>query len=168
MFDVKPITSKISVDCGATCLQMLLAYYGIDADLHTLINDCETKVIGCTAGGIKRAAEKHGMPLKAYKIDAEELLLQDRPSIIHWKSNHFCVFCGLDENGKAVICNPDRGRYGIPINSFKAFYSGVALFNGEPCGIPSPKTEKERIAELEARNEMLEECLIELANIIYA
>lgn len=168
MFDVKPITSKIPIDCGATCLKMLLAYYGNYVDLSTLIKDCDTKVVGCTAGGIKRAGVKHGLDIHAYNISAEELIRQDRPAIIHWKANHFCVFCGIDEDGKVVICNPDRGRYGIPVKSFSSFYYGVALFNGEPNDLPKAKTDKERIAELEKQNEMLTECLLELADIIYA
>lgn len=168
MFNVKPITSKIRVDCGATCLQMLLRYYDIYVDLKTLIEECGTNAVGCTAGGIKRAGEKHGLEIHAYNMSAEELIRQDRPAIIHWRANHFCVFCGIDEDGKVVICNPDRGRYGIPVKSFSSFYCGVALFNGEPENMPQEKTDKERIAELEAQNEMLTECLFELADIIYA
>lgn len=168
MFNVMPITSKIAVDCGATCLQMFLAYYGIDVDLKILTEECETNVTGCTAGGIKRAGEKHGLDIKAYNMSAEELIRQDRPAIIHWRSNHFCVFCGMNEEGKVVICNPDRGRYPLPVKSFTNFYCGVALFNGEPVDLPPVKTDKERIEELEAQNEMLTECLFELADIIYA
>lgn len=168
MFDVKAITSKVSVDCGATCLQMLLAYYGIEEDLKTLTVDCETNVTGCTAGGIKRAGIKHGLDIRAYNMVAEELIRQDRPAIIHWRTNHFCVFCGTTDDGKVVICNPDRGRFPIPVNSFKSFYTGTALFNGEPKDLPHVKTDKERIEELEAQNEMLTECLFELADIIYA
>lgn len=48
---------------------------------------------------------------------------------------HFCVFCGLDADGKAVICNPDKGRYRVSKGIFKSFYSGVSLFNGEPQDI---------------------------------
>lgn len=168
MFSVKPITSKNPVDCGATCLQMLLNYYGIDVDLKTLTRECETVVTGCTAAGIKRAAEKYGLEIHAYSMSAEELIRQDRPAIIHWRANHFCVFCGIDDEGKAVICNPDRGRYGIPVKSFERFYCGVALFNGEPKDLEHAPTQEEKIQALEERNAMLEECIIEMANIIYA
>lgn len=168
MFDVKPITSKVEVDCGATCLQMLLDFYGISVDLKTLTKDCETNFTGCTAGGVKRAGEKHGLEIKAYNMSAEELIKQDRPAIIHWRANHFCVFCGVNEEGKVVICNPDRGRYGLPRKFFESFYCGVALFNGNPNELKTTQTLEEKVSELEERNAMLEECIIELGNIIYA
>lgn len=132
MYDVTPITSPKEVDCGPTCLQMLLAYYGEDIDLDTLIKECNVKISGCTGKDLMRVGNAHGMDMKAFKMDAEEIAVQDRPSIVWWLYNHWCVCCGLDENGQVVICNPDRGRYRMSQSLFKAFYSGVALFNGEP------------------------------------
>lgn len=135
MFDIKPITSIADFDCGATCLKMLLSYYGIEADLEELNRECNTRLVGCTAGDVKRAGVKYGLDIHVYQMSAEELLCQDRPAIIWWKKGHFCVFCGKNDKGYAVICNPDRGRYGIPESSFKTFYSGVAIFNGEPVSL---------------------------------
>ena len=145
MFDIKPITSLKPTDCGATCLQMLLAYYDIDVDLDTLIKDCNTGINGCTAGDIMRAGRKYGLDMKAWKdIKGEDqapeeastisvdLFKQDRPSIIWWKYRHFCVLCGLDESGQVVICNPDRGRYRMSKGIFNSFYSGISLTNGIP------------------------------------
>lgn len=167
MFDVKPITSKIEVDCGATCLQMLLAYYGIDVALQTLIDECGTNAVGCSAGGIKKAGDKYGLNIKAYSMSSEELIRQDRPAIIHWKGNHFCVFCGVNEEGKVVICNPDRGRFGLPVKSFERFYCGVSLWNGEPHDLPKVPNTVERISELEKQNEILTECILELSELLY-
>lgn len=65
-------------------------------------------------------------------MDVEELMQQDRPAIIHWKHNHWVVFCGLNDAGIPVIINPDRGRFAVPVSSFKTFYTGVAIFNGDP------------------------------------
>ena len=48
MFDVTPVTSRREVDCGPTCLKMLLAYYGIDVPLEQLIVECGENVWGCT------------------------------------------------------------------------------------------------------------------------
>ena len=136
MYNVNPITSPRPNDCGPTCLEMLLAYYGTDIDLETLIKECNPGMGGCSAADLMRVGDLHGMETHAYKMDTEELFKQDRPSIIHWKGNHFVVFCGLNNDGNPVICNPDRGRYYIPKATFAVMYSGVALFNGEP--IPEP------------------------------
>lgn len=133
MFDVKPITSPKQVDCGATALQMLLAYYDIDVPLDQLIVECNTRIVGCSAKDLLRVGRAHGMTdMHAYSMDAGEVIKQDRPSIIWWRYNHFCVCCGMNEKGEVVICNPDRGRYPLDVGSFKSFYSGIALFNGEP------------------------------------
>ena len=136
MFDVKPITSARPTDCGATCLAMLLAYYGTEVPLDELVRECNTRVIGCTAADIKRAGSAHGMDVTAWEMDAEDVVRQDRPSIIWWKFGHWCVCCGMDDAGQVVICNPDRGRYRMSEGNFRALYSGVALFNGEPQDLP--------------------------------
>ena len=133
MYDVKPVISGNPVDCGPTCLKMLLAYYGHDVELDTLIRECNTRFIGCTAADIRRAARLHGLDnIKVYKMDAAEAARQDRPSIVLWKYNHFCVCCGMDDDGKVIICNPDLGRYRMSEETFTSMYSGIALFNGNP------------------------------------
>ena len=132
MFDITPVTSPISVDCGATCMKMLLAYYGQDIPLEELTRECNTRLIGCTAGDMLRAGRAHGLDMKAFSMDAEELIRQDRPAVVWWKYGHWCIFCGQDDAGKIVICNPDRGRYRMSASLFAAFYTGVSLWNGEP------------------------------------
>lgn len=135
MYDVKPITSDRPTDCGATCLKMLLDYYGIDVPLDQLIKDCNTRLIGCTAADVLRAGRLHGVEMHAYKTDLDGILKVDRPAIIWWKRKHFCVLCGVDEGGNIVIINPDRGRYRMSKSLFKCWYSGIAIFIGEPVDI---------------------------------
>lgn len=137
MFDVLPVTSNKSTDCGATCLKMILDYYGIEVDLNLLIRECNTRITGCSGGDIIRAARLHGVEMTAWQMDAEEVARQDRPSIIWWKYGHWCVCCGYSDDGQVVICNPDRGRYRMSFSTFKSFYTGVALFNGVPHDIDS-------------------------------
>lgn len=151
MYDIVPVTSDKPLDCGATCLKMLLSYYGHDVELATLIKECNMRLIGCTARDLKSAGNAHGLDMHAYEMGVDALLKMDRPAIIHWKHNHWCVYCGNDENGKAVICNPDRGRYRMDEAMFATMYSGVALFNGEPVALPDVESQAlaERVAGLE-------------------
>lgn len=135
MYDVTPITSKKNLDCGATCLAMLLGYYGIEASLEDLVEECNTRIVGCSAADLKRVGTAHGLDMTAYKTDVDGVVLADRPSIVWWKYRHWCVCCGLDDDGQVVICNPDRGRYRMSKGLFKSFYTGVALFNGVPGDI---------------------------------
>ena len=146
MFNITPITSEKQTDCGATCLKMLLNYYDINVDLDTLIKDCNTGIRGCSAKDILNSARKHGLiDIHAYNTTPESLIIQDRPAIIWWLYNHFVVFCGQDENGKIIICNPDRGLYRLSFDRFKSFYCGVALTNGEAEDLP--QTEQATIAD---------------------
>ena len=135
MYDINPITSDKETDCGATCLKMLLDYYGIDVPLDRLIKDCNTRLIGCTAADVINAGRLHGVKMHAYKTDIDGVLNVDRPSIVWWKKSHFCVLCGVDDAGSIVICNPDRGRYRMSKSLFGAWYSGIAIFIGEPVDI---------------------------------
>ena len=136
MFDVLPITSRRRNDCGPTCLQMLLNYYGTAVDLPTLIEECNTRIIGCSAADLMRVGKLHSLDMQACQTDAAELIGQDGPAIIWWKYSHWCVFAGKDENGQVVICNPDKGRYRMSAGVFAAMYSGVSLWNGEPHDLP--------------------------------
>lgn len=135
MFDVKPITTLHPTDCGATCVKMLLDYYGIEVDLDTLVEECNTGVGGAKMRDMGNCARQHGIDSKYFKMDGDEVVTQDRPSIVWWKYGHFVVCCGMDDAGKVVICNPDRGRYPISLSLFNALYSGVVMFNGEPHDI---------------------------------
>lgn len=136
MFDVLPVTSPKPMDCGATCLKMLLAYYGEDVELEELAKKCNTRIIGCTAADINRVGREYGLDMKAFRETAEDLMKQDRPAIIWWKYAHFVVFCGLDEDGKVVICNPDIGRYRMSKETFSCFFTEIALCNGTPEDLP--------------------------------
>ena len=140
MFDVQPITSPKPYDCGPTCLKMLLGYYGIDVPLDTLIEECHVGVAGCTGADILRAGRLHGLDMQSWSIDAAELVRQDRPAICSWRYNHWVVFCGRDDDGRVVVCDPDRGRYRMSEGTFASLFSGldahpgqgVAITNGEP------------------------------------
>ena len=132
IYNVIPVTSARQTDCGATCLKMLLAFYGTDVALDQLINECNTRLVGCNAKDVVRVGKAHGLDMHIYKMDADELIKQDRPAIIWWLNNHFVVFSGVDDDGKVVICNPDRGRYRVSKGIFRSFYTNISLWNGTP------------------------------------
>ena len=132
MYDVKPVTTEHATACGPTCLKMLLGYYGQDVDLDELIRECGTKITGSTAKDLMVAGRKYGLDLRAFKMDAEEICKQDRPAIILWKLVHFCVFCGVDQDGNVWICNPSSGRFSMPRSTFERYFSKICIFNGDP------------------------------------
>ena len=142
MFDVKLTTTRHATACGPACLKMLLAYYGIEAELDALIEECGVTVNGCTAGDLIRVGRAHGLAeMSSWQEGLEDVFYQDRPGIIWWHYDHFVVFCGLNDAGEPVIANPMRGRFAIDRGSFRALCSGiepgtcVALCNGKPLDI---------------------------------
>lgn len=148
MFDVTPITSAKHLDCGATCLAMLLTFSGQEANLEELTEECNTRMIGCSGADLLRVGRAHGMDMTAWQMDAAEVVRQDRPAICHWRHTHWIVCCGRNSRGEVVICNPDLGRFALDEGSFAVLYSGVALFNGEPETLPEPEPdETEDLAE---------------------
>ncbi len=136
MFDVIPVTCPRDTVCGPTSLKMLLAWYGIEVELAELIEACNVGVGGCTLKDVLNAGRAYGLDAVSYHMDAEELMRQDRPAIIWWKYNHFCVFAGINDAWDVVICNPSRGRYALTPGTFKSLYSHIAMFNGEPHDLP--------------------------------
>lgn len=134
MFDVTLVTTRHQIACGPACLKMLLAYYGTDVDLDTLITECGVSVNGCTAADVLRVGRAHGLTaMAAYREGSDAVLRQDRPAILYWRHQHFVVYAGLNDAGEPVICNPGQGRYAIDVGSFNALYSGIALCNGRPA-----------------------------------
>ena len=140
MYDVELVTSNSSYGCGPVCMKMLLRYYHTDVPLDELIRECATGIGGCSGADLLRVGREHGLDMRAFRMDAEELIRQDRPGIIWWRFNHWVIMCGRDENGRVVIANPARGRYGIDPESFGKLYTGVCLFNGEPETLPEDET----------------------------
>ena len=145
--DVKPIVTPEPRDCGPTCLKMLLDYYGKGegVSIEDLIKDCNTGFIGVTGTALMRAGRKYGLDMRAWReikpgeeVSPDALTIdvptlgQDRPSIIWWRYNHWCICCGKDENGKVVVINPDRGRYRMSESTFKSWYTDISLTNGIP------------------------------------
>lgn len=143
MYDVELVTAKGPIDCGPACLKMLLGYYGTDVQLEQLTEECHVTIGGCTGQDILRVGREHGLDMKGFRMDADELRRQDRPGIAWWMYQHFVVICGMDEKGNVVIANPGRGRYGIDRESFEKLYAGICFFNGEPETVPEQETATE-------------------------
>lgn len=130
MYDVKPVTAEHHTACGAACMKMLLAYYGIDSDLQSLIEELHIGVVGCTGADIIRVGNAHGLDVKTWKMDTEGALAVDRPCILWWRRQHFVIFCGLNAKGEPIICNPSSGRFPISVEAFDRLFSGIVFSNG--------------------------------------
>ena len=135
MYNVKPVTTAHATACGPTSLKMLMSYYGVDVPLKDVIAECGEKITGNSMADLARVGRNHGLDMVSYQMDAEALLKNDRPAIIWWRRVHFVVFCGLNDKGEPVICNPSSGRFPMNRDAFCTAFSGIALCNGRPQDI---------------------------------
>ena len=116
-----------AVECGAASLAMILAYYKRFIPLEKMRIDCNVTRDGSLAKYIVKAAAKHELETKAYKMDPEQIRQrQDFPMIIHWNFNHFVVLCGF-RGTDAVINDPASGRIRVTAEVFDRSFTGIAL-----------------------------------------
>ena len=116
-----------SLECGAACLSMVLAYYGKWLPLEKVRADCGVSRDGSNAKNIVKAAQSYGLKTKAYKYEPEDLQKQGAfPCIIHWNFNHFVVLCGF-KGDKAVINDPARGKVMVSAKEFDDAFTGICL-----------------------------------------
>ena len=122
---VQVVVQMETVECGAACLSMILAYYGKWLSLEQLRTDCGVSRDGSNARCIVQAARRHGLDAHGYRADISHLEHM-APAIIHWNYNHFVVFKGFD-GGLAYINDPGIGSIAVSMEDFNRSYTGVAI-----------------------------------------
>lgn len=137
-FKKVPVVMQLeTLECGAACLTMILAYHGKWLPLETVRIDCGVSRDGSNAKNILKAAQNYGLKTAAYKYEPLELKQHGRfPCIIHWNFNHFVVLCGF-RGGNAVINDPARGRVLVDEKEFDESFTGICL-----CFTPGEQFEK--------------------------
>lgn len=80
-----------SMDCGPTCLYMIIRHYGKRYPLEKLRDKCYITREGVSLLGIKRAAESVGFCTEGVRLTWEQLQKVLLPCIIHWNQYHFVV-----------------------------------------------------------------------------
>lgn len=81
-----------AMDCGPTCLKMIIKYYGKEISLEYLRNKTEYNKNGVSLYGLSVAAESLGLQTTGVRISFNQLIEDVRlPIILHWDSYHFIV-----------------------------------------------------------------------------
>lgn len=116
-----------SLECGAACLAMIMAYHRKWVPLEQLRLDCGVSRDGSNARSMLRAARSYGFEAKGYRVTLEAIQNEmTYPCIIHWNFNHFVVLNGF-RGGKAVINDPSRGTVKVSMREFDESFTGVCL-----------------------------------------
>ena len=123
-----PVVMQLeSLECGATSLAMIMAYYNKWVPLERVRADCGVSRDGSNAKNILRAARSYGFTAKGYRYEPEALRENGKfPCIIHWNFNHFVVLAGF-KGKRAVINDPAKGTYSVPMETFDKSFTGICL-----------------------------------------
>lgn len=124
---VPQVMQMETLECGAACLAMILAYYGNWVPLEQVRLDCGVSRDGSKAVNILKAARSYGLTAKGMTYSAKALREHySKPCILFWNFNHFVVLRGF--SGKSALINdPARGQIKVPFSQFEESFTGVAL-----------------------------------------
>lgn len=124
---VPVIMQMEALECGAACLDMIMAYYKKWVPLEQVRVDCGVSRDGSKASNIVKAARAYGLQIKAHRYGMQAVQNNvSYPAIIHWNFNHFVVLNGFKGN-KAILNDPARGHVEIPMEEFDKSFTGVCL-----------------------------------------
>lgn len=116
-----------ALECGAACLDMVLAYHGKWVPLEAVRAACGVSRDGAKAKNILAAARTYGLAAQGKRYETEALRqLGSFPCILHWNFNHFVVLNGF--TGKyASINDPARGVLKVDMDEFDRSFTGICL-----------------------------------------
>lgn len=136
---VPVIIQMEALECGAACLAMVMAYYGLWIPLAQVRHECGVSKDGSNARNVLIAARNRNFEASGYRYEPSALRKEGKfPCIIHWNFNHFVVLNGF--RGKHVyITDPARGEVKITEKEFDESFTGIVLFvepsdNFKPSG----------------------------------
>ncbi len=117
-----------ALECGAACLDMILAYYEKWIPLEQVRYDCGVSRDGSNAKNILLAARSYGLEASGYRLEDVSVLREEGsfPAIIHWEFNHFVVLNGF-KGDMAYINDPARGNVKVPIKELDESFTGIVL-----------------------------------------
>lgn len=125
--NVPVIPQMEEVEGGASCLAMVLGFYGKWVPLDQIRTACGVSRDGTNADDIIRGAESYGMTCKTLKLSAEELEKAAKlPAILMRDNGQWMVLCGFRKN-KAQLIDPARGRLMESVPEFRQHYAGPCL-----------------------------------------
>jgi len=114
--------------CGPKSLLLICSELGVAADLDELAQLAEATETGTTLAGLHKAATQKGLQAVGIKIGVGGLSEWSGLAICHLWGDHFVV---AESDGAGAISVTDsssqEGQQKVPLDDFKAAYSGFAL-----------------------------------------
>lgn len=117
------------MDCGATCLRMLLRFYGKDIQISTIRKHCKTTNSGVNFLGVSEAAQEFKFNTYPVQLTIEELKQINLPSILHWSKEHFVVLYKIKGN-RYYLADPAFGKRVMSEEEFKNKWLNIGDHHG--------------------------------------
>ena len=143
---MKLIKQQDRIDCGATCIQMILKHYDSNISLHILREYSSTDREGASALGLKRCLEQLNFDCTILQANDN---LWEHPDIhfplianviIDNSSYHYVVIYNRIKD-KLLVADPAKGKYQCSIEEFSTIWTGKVIL-AEPNEKYQPHTER--------------------------
>ncbi|NBB76289.1 MAG: ATP-binding cassette domain-containing protein [Bacteroidetes bacterium] len=122
------------MDCGPTCLRMVIKHHGRSFSMDTLRQKSGINREGVSLLGISEAAEEIGFRTVGAKLTWDQLKKEAAlPCIIYWSQVHFVVVYKIKKD-KVYIADPAKGKVTYPKEEFLQYWLN-AKTNGQSTGI---------------------------------
>ncbi|WP_145855540.1 peptidase domain-containing ABC transporter [Pedobacter suwonensis] len=118
------------MDCGASCLRMIIKYYGQNISINKIRRLSQSTRAGVNMLGISEAAEKMGFRSNGVRLQIEQLREIQLPCILHWNQNHFVVLYAIKDQNY-FIADPNYGLVTMNEKEFaKCWFAQKELHKG--------------------------------------
>lgn len=114
------------MDCGPTCLAMVMAYYGSRIPINRIREQTEMSRSGSTLYGLMETAESLGLAAQGFTTQLDALSGMKLPAIAHWKGEHFIVVYEVTKK-HVIVGDPAYGLEKKSKSDFEAGWSGAIL-----------------------------------------
>ena len=110
---MKILLQRDNMDCGPTCLAMIVEYFGCDVNRDHLRECCALGKDGVSLLGISKAAEAIGLKTIGGRTSFDSLTQEfPLPCIVHWNQNHFVVVHKIKKRKgmySIYVADPSKG-----------------------------------------------------------
>jgi len=95
-----------AMDCGPSCLKMIVQYYGKDIPIGEIRNMCYIKKSGVNMLGLSDAANALGFRSVGARVSVRQLVeVFQSPCILHWNQKHFVVLYKIEKKRNLLSKN---------------------------------------------------------------